>query len=62
VEGKVTNHEYEVRSNDAVVAHISKQWFSVDDSYGVTVGPGQDDVLMLAAAICIDEISEEKRN
>jgi uncharacterized protein YxjI len=62
VEGKVTNHEYEVRSNGAVVAHISKQWFSVDDSYGVAVGPGQDDVLMLAAAICIDEISEEKRS
>lgn len=60
-EGKITNHEYEVRSNGAVVAQISKEWFSVTDTYGVAVAPGNDDVLMLAAAICIDELSEEKR-
>jgi uncharacterized protein YxjI len=60
-EGKITNHEYEVKSNGAVVAQISKQWFTVTDTYGIAVAPGQDDVLMLAAAICIDELSEEKR-
>jgi uncharacterized protein YxjI len=60
-EGKITNHEYEVKSNGAMVAQISKQWFSVNDAYGVAVAPGQDGVLMLAAAICIDELSEEKR-
>jgi uncharacterized protein YxjI len=59
-EGKITKHEYEVRANDAVVAQISKQWFSVNDAYGVAVAPGQDDVLMLASAICIDELSTEK--
>jgi uncharacterized protein YxjI len=60
-EGNVTSHEYEVRGNGAVVAQISKEWFSVDDAFGVAVAPGQDQVLMLAAAICIDEISEEQR-
>ena len=60
-EGKITNHEYEVKSNGAVVAQISKQWFTVTDTYGIAVAPGQDDVLMLASAICIDELSEEKR-
>lgn len=60
-EGKITHHEYEVKSNGAVVAQISKQWFTVTDTYGIAVAPGQDDVLMLAAAICIDELSEEKR-
>jgi uncharacterized protein YxjI len=44
-----------------VVAQISREWFSVTDTYGVAVAPGNDDVLMLAAAICIDELSEEKR-
>jgi uncharacterized protein YxjI len=60
-EGNITNHEYEVRSNGTVVAQISRQWFSVRDAYGVAVGPGHDQVLMLAAAICIDEISEQER-
>jgi len=60
-EGNITSHEYEVTSSGAAVAHISKDWFSVADSYGVAIGPGQDPALLLAAAICIDEIAEEQR-
>ena len=60
-EGNITSHEYEVTSNGASVAHISKDWFSVEDSYGVAIGPGQDPALLLAAAICIDEIAEAQR-
>jgi uncharacterized protein YxjI len=60
-EGNMTNHEYEVRSNGVAVAQISREWFSVRDSFGVAVAPDHDQVLMLAAAICIDEISEEQR-
>jgi uncharacterized protein YxjI len=60
-EGNITSHEYEVTSNGTAVAHISKDWFSVADSYGVAIGPGQDPALLLAAAICIDEIAEEQR-
>ena len=60
-EGNITSHEYEVTSNGATVAHISKDWFTVADSYGVAIGPGQDPPLLLAAAICIDEIAEEQR-
>ena len=60
-EGNITSHEYEVTSNGAAVAHISKDWFTVADSYGVAIAPGQDPALLLAAAICIDEIAEEQR-
>jgi len=60
-EGNITSHEYQVKTAGTVVAQISRQWFSVRDAYGVAVGPGHDPVLMLAAAICIDEISEEQR-
>lgn len=58
-EGKISKHEYEVRSNDAVVAQISKEWFAVRDSYGVAVAPGQDDLLMIASAIAIEELSSD---
>jgi uncharacterized protein YxjI len=59
-EGKINKHEYEIRNNGTVAAKISKEWFSMHDAYGIAVAPGQDDLLMLASAICIDEISEEK--
>ena len=60
-EGNITSHEYEVTSNGAAVAHISKDWFTVADSFGVAIGPGQDPALLLAVTICIDEIAEEQR-
>jgi uncharacterized protein YxjI len=59
-EGNITNHEYGIRSYGQVVARISKQWFSIRDTYGVAIAPGQDDVLVLASAVCIDEMSERE--
>ncbi|MHB8611348.1 MAG: LURP-one-related/scramblase family protein [Candidatus Dormibacteraceae bacterium] len=60
-DGDITNHEYEVRNNGIPVAQISRQWFSIRDAYGVAITPGLDQALMLAAAVCIDEISERQR-
>src|SRR6266851_1462131 len=60
-DGDITNHEYQVRAKGVPIAQISRQWFSIRDAYGVAVAPGQDDVLLLAAAVCIDEISERAR-
>ena len=59
-DGKINKNEYEIRNNGSVAAKISKAWFSLHDAYGIEVAPGQDDLLMLAATICIDEISTEK--
>ena len=60
-EGDITNHEYSVQANGAQVAQISRQWFSIRDAYGIAISPGQDEALLLAAAVCIDEISERER-
>jgi uncharacterized protein YxjI len=60
-DGDITNHEYEVRNNGQPVAQISRQWFSMRDAYGVAIAPGLDQALILAAAVCIDEISERER-
>ena len=58
-EGDFTHHEYEVRSDGDLVTQISRAWFSFRDSYGVAVAPGHDQALMLVAAVCIDEITEQ---
>ncbi len=60
-QGDITNHEYEVRNNGVPIAQISRQWFSIRDAYGVAVAPELDQALILAAAVCIDEISERER-
>lgn len=58
-EGDITSHEYSVQTGGVEVAQISRQWFSIRDAYGVAIAPGQDTALLLAAAVCIDEISEQ---
>jgi len=59
-EGNITDHEYEIRSDGQTVANISKRWFTLRDTYGIAIAPGQDDVLLLAVAVCIDELSERE--
>ena len=60
-QGDILNHEYEITSGAGAVAHVSKRWFTLLETYGIAIAPGQDEVLMLAAAVCIDELSEEDR-
>jgi len=60
-QGDILNHEYEIDSNGQVVATISKRWFTIRETYGIAIAPGQDEVLLLAAAVCIDELSERNR-
>ena len=30
------------------------------DSYGVSIAPGQNDILILAVVVCIDEIAHKR--
>jgi len=45
-----------------VVARVSKKWFSLADTYAVDIDEGQDDVLVLAAAVVIDLVSHPDEN
>ena len=61
-QGDILNHEYEVTSGGQPVATVSKRWFSILETYGIAIAPGQNEVLLLCAAVCIDEMSETDRN
>jgi uncharacterized protein YxjI len=54
--GNIVDHEYEIQRDGDKVAEISKRWFRVRDTYGIEVAPDQDDALILAVAICIDQM------
>ena len=60
-QGDILNHEYEITTGGSLVATVSKRWFTVRETYGISVAPGQDQVLLLCAAVCIDELSETDR-
>jgi uncharacterized protein YxjI len=57
--GNIVDHEYEIERDGDTVAEISKRWFRVRDTYGIDVAPGEDDALILAAAVCIDEMTHD---
>lgn len=54
-EGNLLDHEYVFRRGDRVVATVSKQWLAFGDTYGIDIADGEDDVLILASAVVIDE-------
>jgi uncharacterized protein YxjI len=55
--GNIVDHEYEIERNGHKIAVISKRWFRIRDTYGIEVAPGEDGGLILAAAVCIDEMA-----
>ncbi len=61
VQGNVLDHEYMIGAGPDQVAAVSKKWFRLRDTYGVQVAPGQDDALILALAICIDQMAHRRR-
>jgi uncharacterized protein YxjI len=57
VQGNILAHEYRIGN----VATVSKKWFRIRDSYGVEIAPGQNDLLILAATVCIDQMAHDTR-
>lgn len=63
VHGSILDREYTFTRHGKTVASVSKRFFSFRDSYGIDVAEGEDDVLIVAAAVVIDLVShdDEKR-
>jgi uncharacterized protein YxjI len=55
--GNIVEHEYEIERDGDKIAEISKRWFRIRDTYGIEVAAGENDALILATAICIDEMA-----
>ena len=57
--GNIVDHEYKIERSGDQVAEVSRKWFRVRDSYGVEIAPGQDDALLLAVTVCIDQMTRD---
>ncbi len=61
VHGDFFHHEYSIDRQGREIAHVSKRWVSLVDSYGVEIAEGEDPLLILASAVVIDELLDERR-
>jgi uncharacterized protein YxjI len=57
IHGNLLDHEYTIGEGSERVAEVSKKFFHLRDSYSVSIEPGQDDVIILAVVVCIDEMT-----
>lgn len=57
--GNVVDHEYTIERDGETVGQVSKRWFRARDTYGIQIAPGEDDALILAAAVCIDQMTHD---
>jgi uncharacterized protein YxjI len=55
--GNIVEHEFEIERDGDKIAEVSKRWFRVRDTYGIEIAPGENDALILAATVCIDEMA-----
>ena len=53
--GDFLDHEYVFTRGDREVATVSKRWLTLRDTYGVETADGEDDVLILASAVVVDQ-------
>jgi len=53
--GDFLDHEYVFTRGGREVARVSKRWFALADTYGVEIADGEDDVLILASAVVVDQ-------
>jgi uncharacterized protein YxjI len=56
-QGNIVDHEYEIEADDRKVAHVSKRWFRMRDTYGVEMATDQNPVLLLAVTVAIDDMA-----
>ncbi|MEU7021330.1 LURP-one-related family protein [Streptomyces sp. NPDC046203] len=62
VSGRVLDREFAVEYEDELLAHISRQWFHVRDTYAVNVvRDDADPALLIAVAVCVIRMAERER-
>jgi uncharacterized protein YxjI len=57
--GNIVDHEYTIERGGDKVAEVSRRWFRVRDTYGIEIAEGQDDALILAITVCIDQMTHD---
>ena len=54
--GNIVDHEYKIEWDGDTVAEVSTRWFRIRDTYGIEVAEEQNDALIVAPAVCTDQM------
>jgi uncharacterized protein YxjI len=54
--GSIGDHQYKIERDGKRIAEVSKKWFKIRDTYGIEIDDGENAALILAAAVCIEEL------
>ena len=57
--GNIVDHEYKIERGGNKVAEVSKKWFRLRDTYGIEIDSEQDNALILAITVCIDQMTHD---
>jgi len=61
IQGNILDHEYEIKEGRRKIAQVSKKWFRVRDTYGVEIAPDQEDIVILAITVAIDNMAHSTK-
>ena len=56
IRGNLLNHEYTMERRGKRVAEVSKRWIALRDTYTIEVAPGEDDALILALTVVVEQM------
>lgn len=59
IRGNLLSHEYTMERRGKRVAEVSKKWLAIADTYTVEIAGGEDDALILALCVVIDQICKD---
>jgi uncharacterized protein YxjI len=54
--GHIDEHEYQIRHDGDVIASVSKRWFPAPHTYGIEIRDGEDEPLLLALTVALDQL------
>jgi uncharacterized protein YxjI len=57
--GNIVDHEYRIERGSDRVAEVSKRWFRMRNTYDIEIAEAEDDALILAVTVCVDQMSHE---
>ncbi|MBK8049799.1 MAG: LURP-one-related family protein [Anaerolineales bacterium] len=56
IRGNLLNHEYTMERRGKRGAEVSKRWITLRDTYTIEVSPGEDDALILALTVVVEQM------
>ena len=62
VGGRILDREFAVEYEGELLAHVSRRWLTLRDTYGVdVVREDADAALLIAVAVCVIRMAEKER-